>query len=190
MEIRELIDAFREQLDEVENNKQQQISVSSLRIYLDALEKDAGSTQEFRNREHAGMLAHYAAKNQQSIEMLKAVLESGKSALHTLLIINGGAAVALLGAMSNLVGKTGGARLAHYLALPLLEFGVGVFLGAVGFALRYFSQDAYAGSENPNDKFEILGTICKVAAILSAIAGYVLFVVAVTNTYEAIKWSF
>lgn len=51
------------------------------------------------------MLTHYAAENEHRIEMLKAVLEAGKSALHALLLIRGGAAVALLGVVSNLAGN-------------------------------------------------------------------------------------
>jgi hypothetical protein len=121
-------------------------SVASLRWYLDALKRDAQASQQHRNREHAGMLAHYAAKNQRSIEMLKAVPEAGKSALHALLIINGGAVIALLGVMSNLAGKTGGAALGRYLALPLLQFGIGVIVGAIGFAFRYLSRTCYSGS--------------------------------------------
>ena len=96
MESQEFIDAFRTQLDQVESQGHQQLQVAAIRTFLDALERDASASQEYRNREHAGMLAHYAARSQHSIEMLKAVLEAGKSALHALLIINGGAVVALL----------------------------------------------------------------------------------------------
>ena len=190
MESQEIIDAFRKQLDQVEAQGSQQVQVSALRAYLDALEKDAGASQDYRNREHAGMLAHYSAKNQHSIEMLKAVLEAGKSALHALLIINGGAVVALLGVMSNLVGKSGGAPLAKYLALPLLQFGIGVLIGAVGFALRYLSQACYSDSSDPQDKLHRWGDLLRYAAILSAIAGYVLFGFAIVNSYHAVVWSF
>lgn len=115
MESQELITEFRKQLDQVEAQGAQQVQVAALRSYLEALEKDASASQEYRKREHEGMLAHYAAKNQHSIEMLKAVLEAGKSALQSLLVINGGAVVALLGVFSSLAGKDGGAALARYL---------------------------------------------------------------------------
>ncbi len=190
MESQELIDAFRKQLDQVDAQGAQQVQVSALRAYLDALEKDAGAFREYRNREHAGLLAHYAAKNSYNIEMLKAVLEAGKSALHTLLIINGGAVVALLGVMSNLAGKASGAALAKYLALPLLQFGIGVLVGAVGFAFRYFSQACYAENENSQDKYHIWGDRFRYAAIASALVGYVLFGFAVVNAYHAVVWSF
>jgi len=136
------------------------------------------------------MLAHYSAKTQHSIEMLKAVLEAGKSALHALLIINGGAVVALLGVMSSLVGKSDGAAFARYLSLPLLQFGIGVLLGAIGFAFRYLSQACYSESKNPDDKLHLAGDWLRYAAILSAIAGYVLFGFAVTNAYHAVVWTF
>jgi hypothetical protein len=190
MESQEVIDAFRKQLEQVEVQGSQQVQVTALRAYLDAIEKDADATQDYRNREHAGMLARYAAGSQHAIEMLKAVLEAGKSALHALLLINGGAVVALLGVMSNLVGKNEGASLARYLALPLLQFGIGVLLGAVGFAFRYLSQACYSDSENPEDKLHRSGDWLRYAAIVTAIGGYTLFGFAVANSYSAVVWSF
>lgn len=190
MESQELINAFREQLDQVEAQGGHQVQVAALRTYLAALEKDAGASQEYRKREHEGMLAHYAAKNQHSIEMLKAVLEAGKSALHSLLIVNGGAVVALLGVMSNLAGKPSGAMLAKYLALPLLQFGIGVLVGALGFAFRYFSQACYATSKAEKDRYQVWGDRFRYAAILSALSGYVLFGFAMVNAYHAVLWAF
>ncbi len=190
MEPQEILDAFREQLRQVEAQGSQQVQVSALRAYLDVLEKDAGASQEYRNQQHAGMLAHHAARSQNAIEMLKAVLEAGKSALQALLLINGGAVVALLGVMSNLVGKSEGAPLARYLALPLLQFGTGVLLGAVGFAFRYLSQACYSDSEDPNDTLHRAGNWMRYAAILTALGGYVLFGFAVANAYNAVVWSF
>ncbi|MDP2075207.1 hypothetical protein [Hydrogenophaga sp.] len=186
MESQELIDAFRKQLDQVEAQGNQQVQISGLRAYLEALEKDADASQDYRNRQHAGLLANYSAQTQHSIEMLKAVLEAGKSALHALLIINGGAVVALLGVMSNLVGKSDGSALARYLSLPLLQFGIGVLLGAVGFAFRYLSQACYSESKNENDRLHRAGDWFRYAAILSAISGYVLFGFAITNAYQAV----
>lgn len=126
MESRELIGVIRQELIQVEAQGGTQVGVPALRAYLDALEKHTEASQEHRRREHEGMLAQYEAKSQQSIEMLKAVLETGKSALHSLVIINGGAVIALLGVMSSLAGKPDGTLLAdtsryHYFSL-VLEF--------------------------------------------------------------------
>lgn len=190
MESQELIAAFRQQLAQVEAQGSQQVQVSALRAYLDALEKDAGASQEYRNREHAGMLADFAVRSQHAIEMLKAVLEAGKSALHALLLINGGAVVALLGVMSNLVGKSEGAPLARYLALPLLLFGIGVLLGALGFGFRYLSQAFYTASEKQEDKLHRAGDWLRYAAISTVVGGYVLFGCAIINAYTAVVRAF
>lgn len=190
MESQELIDAFREQITQVEAQGSALIQVSALKAYLSALEKDAAASKEYRKQKHEGMLAHYAAKNQHSIEMLKAVLETGKSALHSLLLINGGAVVTLLGVMANLARNPEGAVLARYLALPLIEFGVGVLCGALGFAFRYFSQACYSASVEEKDKYFLWGDWCRNIAILLAFLGYVLFGFAIVNSYSAVIWSF
>lgn len=104
-----------------------------------------------------------------------------------MLVINGGAVVALLGVMSNLAGKADGAQLARYLALPLLEFGIGVLCSALGFALRYLSQACYAGDGAHSEKY---GDGFRYTAIFAAFAGYVLFGFAVANSYNAVIWSF
>lgn len=190
MESQELISEFRKQLDQVEAQGDQQIQVAALRSYLDALEKDASASQEYRKREHEGMLAHYAARNQHSIEMLKAVLEAGKSALQSLLVINGGAVIALLGVFSRLAGKDGGASLARHLSLPLLLFGLGVLVAALGFAFRYFSQACYSESNTEKDNSQKAGDMFRYAAIASALCGYILFGIAVVNAYYAVTCSF
>lgn len=189
MESQDVIDSLRAQLAQVEEQGNTQVQVSALLAYLSALEKDSDTSSAYREQQHAGMLAHYAAHNQQNIEMLKATLEAGKSALHSLLIINGGAVIALLGVLSNLVGKPNGALLAGYLALPLIQFGLGVLCGGLGFALRYFSQDCY-GNASETNRYENWGHGFKYAAVVSALLGYLLFGFAITNAYHAIEWSF
>jgi hypothetical protein len=190
MESQELIESFRKQLDEVEGQGGQQVQVSALRAYLSALEKDADASQEYRRQEHAGMLAHYTAQTQHSIEMLKAVLEAGKSALHSLLIINGGAVIALLGVLSNLVGKSSGADFAVELALPLLLFGMGVLAGALGFALRYFGQACYSESDEDKGKYEKWGDCFRYSTVAAALTGYVLFGMAIVYSYKAVLFAF
>ncbi len=114
------------------------------------------------------MLAHYTEQTQHSIEMLKAVLEAGKSALHSLLIINGGAVVALLGVLSNLVGKASGPD----------------------FALRYFIQACYSESDDDNDNYEKWGDRFRYSAIAAALAGYTLFGTAIVYSYKAVLLAF
>lgn len=190
METQEIIEAFRRQLDQVNAQGIDQVQVSALRNYLDALERDADASQEYRRQEHEGMLAHYTAQSQHSIEMLKAVLEAGKSALHALLIINGGAVIALLGVLGSLAGRDGGASFASMLALPLLLFGVGVLAGAVGFALRYFSQACYSESENADDAYQKWGHAFRYMAITTVLVGFCVFGWAMYGAFQAVNHGF
>jgi hypothetical protein len=186
MESQEVIESFRKQLDQVEGQGGQQVQVSALHAYLNALEKDADASQEYRRQKHEGMLAHYTSQTQHSIEMLKAVLDAGKSALQSLLIINGGAVIALLGVLSNLVGKANGPDFAIRLALPLLLFGIGVLAGAIGFALRYFSQACYSESDGDKDSYEKWGDRFRYSSIAAALTGYALFGTAIMFSYKAV----
>lgn len=190
MESQELIDAFRAQLDQVEGQGATSIQVSALRSYLSALERDASMSKERRAHEHAGYLAHYAAQNSVSIAMLEAVLEAGKTALQSLIVINGGAVIALLGVLSNLAGKPEGGSFARYLALPLLQFGAGVLFGALGFAFRYFSQACYAEQGEINSPHQRWGHRFRYCAILCAVLGFLCFGFGVGNAYNAVSWAF
>lgn len=190
MEASELIEGFRKQLDAVDAQGSKYLSTDSLRQYLDTLEKDASASQKDRDRQHAGMLAYSAAKNTLNIEVMKSVLEAGKSALHALLIINGGAVVALLGVFSNILGKKDSELLAQSLALPLLFFGAGVLSGALGFAFRYFSQNAYAKSFQTSSRSERGGDFFRFLAVFSALGGYLAFGYALFSSYKAVLHSF
>ncbi len=190
MEAQEIIDAFRSELDEIERQGTSTLQTSALRSYLLTLEKGASLSKEQRSQQHEGYLVHYAALNTTSLAMLTAVLEAGKTALQALLVINGGAVVALLGVISNLAGKPEGNTLARYLAVPLLLFGIAVLLGALGFACRYFSQASYAEAKSDVSKWEKRGKVFRNFAIASAGGGYILFGIAIYLSYEAVRLSF
>lgn len=174
----------------MEKQGQTHVPVTGLRRFLVALEADAGKSTEYRRQVHEGTLANFTAKNQFNLEMFKSVLDTGKSAIDALLLINGGAVVVLLGMLSNLAKEDRGDELARYLALPLLQFGLGVLLAAATFALRYFSQAAYSESEEHDDKHYKLGDRIKYAAIATGVSGYVLFGFGIANAYRAVTFAF
>ena len=193
MEAKDLIDAIRQALNQAEGSGHTQLQIPAFKQYLAALEKAAGESKELRQLDHASSLAHFNATSSHNIEMLKAVLEAGQSALQAVIVINGGAVIALLGVMSNLAVKDGGALLARYLALPLLQFGAAVLCGALGFAFRYFSQAMYgeaAFDSTRESKFSRWGDCFRYTAIAAALGGYVLFGFGIFNSYRAVIWTF
>ena len=89
-----------------------------------------------------------------SIELFKSVIESGKAALNTLLLVCGGSALALLAFIGNLAAKDGDSPRIAALAPALLcyasSLGVIAFeAGATYIAQFFFAGDAYrAGVSN------------------------------------------
>jgi len=65
-----------------------------------------GQSIELRKLEYQRMLAHYDAQTKHGIEMFKSVIESGREALNALVLVNGGAVVALLGFMGATLSKS------------------------------------------------------------------------------------
>lgn len=70
------------------------------------------------------------------------VTEAGREALRSALLINGGAAVALLAFLGAVLSKENLGRLGLAMIGPLASFAVGVFFAALGFGVRYLSQEA------------------------------------------------
>jgi hypothetical protein len=207
MEPNEVIDTIKQQVTIAKQRGNEHLHADAVLAYLDDLQKQAGESQHLRKLNSDRTLAQYNANNDHSVELLKAVLEAGKSALHYLVLINGGAVIALLGTLGSLAGKISGAMtqstagaatiLAQLLALPLLQFGTGVLCGAVGFALRYVSQAFFTEAFNCDlresgggKQYERFGRAARWAALATVVAGFVAFGLGVGNSYNAIRWSF
>jgi len=189
MEAQEVIDDFKKEISLAKEQGHSSLTTESLLKYLDLIEQDADSSIEHNRQVNEGELAKYAAESQMQITMFNAVVESGKTALQSLLVINGGAVIALMGVMSNLVGKTDGKSLAVSLACPLLLFGFGVLAAASGFSFRYISQAFYA-NEGTDPKWYSGGNVFRWGAILSAITGFVLFGFGLYSSYLGFSSAF
>jgi len=72
---------------------------------------------------------------------------------------------------------------------PYSLFGIGVLAGAVGFALRYLSQECYSESDDDKDNYEKWGDRFRYSAIAAALTGYALFGTAIVFSYKAVLLS-
>lgn len=191
METKELIENLRKQLKLLEDKKESSVKISGLKDYLDAMEVNSTDSNEYLKRQHEGMLAQYSTNTQWETELFKAVIESGKSALHSIIIINGGAVIALMNVMSRLVGKPSSDKLAASLAEPMLYFGLGVLAGGFGFALRYISQSLYtADFITTTDTYNIGGHIVHWLTLSTAFSGYTLFTFGIVGAFNAFSSTF
>ena len=191
MEAHKIIDNLKKQLDMLLTKDEKNVSIVALNDYLDKVKEQAEQSNEIIRLDHECNLADFAANTEWGTQLLNAVLEAGKSALHSLIIINGGAVIALMGILSNLVGKPQGKALAGNLSLPLLLFGIGVLCGGLGFAFRYFSQDCYTNDFGvTHSKYRVGGHIFKYLAIFCALGGFTIFGWAILNSYYAFSSAF
>lgn len=144
----------------------------------------AKKADEIRQIKFQGELAHYNSVSLHSVEMFKSVIESGREALNSLVLVNGGGVIALLGFLGATVAKGLPSPLGLALTLPLVLFGIGVLFGALGFGARYLSQACYAAD------WKRIGTGFLFTSVLLAVGGYVAFGVALFKAYQAFNDNF
>lgn len=186
---------------------QQSIDIDKMLSYLEQLKLSAGAeleTARFRAQfAHERQQAYCNDLNQKSADMFKSVLETGGSAIKSVILINGGAAVGLLTFLGNLAGKEKVGGLVVALGSCLQWFGWGVLAGALGMGFRYASQSNYgrslyinialaianSGKENPDpipkNKFDERGSIFEIASFASTALSYILFGIGLWQTASA-----
>ncbi len=154
MTPKQFIEAHRAALAEAEKAGLASVPTTMLHKVFDDLEAqiDAGSTQlnpieleKFRS-DLAGSQAYQEHVHNWSIEGFRQVIALGQSTLKSLMLINGGAAVALLAFLGNLVTRTDSSHIVPF-AGSMRLFVIGVFLSAVAYATTYFSQLFYSGEK-------------------------------------------
>jgi hypothetical protein len=136
MDAKEVIAVVRSAVQKVHGD---QISPKDLLRFLNDVEQNANSSLERSGQLHEFQLAQYQADVQSDLEMFKSVMDSGKEALNALILIGGGAAVALLSFLGNKAEPV----LGRGLTLPLKLFGAAVLIGALCHGFRYLNQVAY-----------------------------------------------
>lgn len=184
MESAEVLNKLKTELDAVGATGQNAVAIGALQRYIDDLRTHATSSVELRKLEQQRSLAHFDAQTKHSIEMFKSVIDSGREALNALVLVNGGAVIALLGFMGATISKGLPAALGMQLTLPILLFGLGVLTGALGFGIRYLAQACYALNR------KTLGTVFNVSSSLAAVAGYALFGSGVYVAYRSFVLQF
>lgn len=178
METKEAIQKLKTDLVALKERGQEQVKILALEQYLTDLEHVATESAEWRNHQHQSSLAQYDAQATSDLEMFKSVLESGREALKAVLLINGGAAVALLGALSYVVSRDGSQELGLGISVSLADFGGGVLLAALSSGARYVTQFVYKDGHNRT------GHVFNGLSILLATTAYVAFGFGMFHAYD------
>lgn len=183
MEVKQLIDAHRAALKDAEASGLASIQTSTLHSIFNDLEKQlaAGNSQpnpieleKFRS-DLAGSLAYQDHLHSWNIESFRQIIALGQSSLKSIMLINGGAAVALLAFLGNLITRSGSSTNIIAFADSMRMFVIGVFLGAVAYATTYFSQLFYDGDKKWQQRtglaFHVITSLVGIAALLAFLVG-------------------
>lgn len=156
MSAQQLIEAHRTALKEAEASGLTAIQTATLHKIFDDLEKQLAlgpnqphplEIEKFRS-DLTGSLAYQEHIHNWSLEGFRQIIALGQSTLKSMMLINGGAAVALLAFLGNLITRSGSSENIVAFAGSMRLFVIGVFLAAVAYATTYFSQLFYDGEKD------------------------------------------
>ena len=172
---RELIDAQARGLASIQVETLHSI-FNSMEEQLDAAPSQAGQIQlETFRSDLAASLAHQEHVNSWNLENFRQVIALGQSTLKSIMLINGGAAVALLAFLGNLINAKNNNVGIPPFANSMRLFVIGVFLAAVAYALTYFSQLFYAGAKPWHQRagvaFHVITSLAGAAALVLFLCG-------------------
>ncbi len=190
MDVKDVIDEIKLACLNAKDNKQETISILRLEAFLQKIQDDSERSSELRALDYQARIAYTTAKNNLAVakfnirglsnaEMFKSVIDAGKDGLKSVLLINGGAVIALLGLIGAKAEEI--KSIIPQLSVSLLYFGVGVALGALGFGLRYLSQFCYGLGKKKTNRY---GDILLVLTVTIALVGFGMFCFALWLTYK------
>jgi len=163
MNVRQLIALIRSEITKVRSENAELVTIASLETLLAAVENHlaqhpeeptAAFAIEHARLQHASILTQYEARNAIALELLKSVITTAEVAIKSLILTNGGAAVALLAFIGHLAstethGQAIDARAAiHAFACPLACFVSGVLAAGLFAGFLAAAQKLYAEAFN------------------------------------------
>ena len=190
MKPTDLICALRGQLNRLAAQGHSAVDIAALEAYLTSVEPAArqGGDEEAREALAAADLRFEEWKVKAPLEhagrmeMFRSVMEAGRTTLNSLIIMNGGAAIALLAFLGNVLAKdppvAALAALVPGIRAAMLDFVVGVGLAGASSALRYLTQLLSAGRPQ-------LGGALTIMAIVVGLGSLALFFVGGLTAFRA-----
>ena len=158
---------------------QRVVDIAPLVSFLRAVESQAPVDAEIRKLQHDSALAQYRAERDIALEMLRSVIETSKTALTAIILVNGGASVALLALVGSLTAGKPTAGIAAALVNALVAFASGVLLGAVATGTTYLTQYCY------EQHFRRSAVGFHVFTVLLVLSSYAAFAIGVICAYHA-----
>ena len=180
MDTKIAIELIRNALNGVSKSGVQFVQISALLTYLSDLERNAPLATEAVKFQHESNLAFYKSQQEADLEMFRSVVGAGKTAVTICILVNGGAAVALLTLIGNMYAKSQDVLLIKpSMLIALVVFSAAVLSAAVASGTSYLTQYCF------HHKWQRSGFGFQTASILLIIMSYVLFGIGVVAAYHA-----
>jgi len=151
------------------------VTIASLENLLLAAEKQledgslTAAAMEHIKLQHASDLATYAAQSASSLELFKSVIETATVTVTSLILINGGSAVALLAFIGHLASAEKPRIPISSFAEPLLYFVIGVGSAALFGGFILLTQKLYS------ERWPLCGHIASWISVLIGLSSFAAF---------------
>lgn len=191
MNSTELLNHIEKDVNEAKRNGIEVIPIDNLLNYLSnidvTVEADENEiTLEGLKHQNSTQLEILRIENNFQIESFKAAITIGANACRTFLIVNGGAAIALLAFLGNIWNKNSSNEAATAVAAALMFFCVGVVLAGLCSGLAYFSQCLFAASYLGTKKIKLwLGHAINAIACLCGAGSLIVFAYGSFTAYQS-----
>ncbi len=180
MKALEVIQEVKRALDNTKKSGEVSVSIDAMDNFMDQLEKRAQRVGEFNQLEHDRLLKEFEAENARniaysqnmnahSVEMFKSVITTGQAALKSSMIINGGAAAALLAFTGKIWNEGSTVQVTNALTHSILWFCSGLLIASFAAGTTYLSQFSYAKD------WDKVGGVVNIFTVLAVLASYVMF---------------
>lgn len=176
MKSQEVIQEVRKALDNTKQRGEKSVSIEAMDDFMSKLEIRAEKVGELDKLEHDRLMKEFEANNARNIataqnmtshnvEMFKSVATAGQATLKSSMIINGGAAAALLAFTGKIWTEGSTEHVTTSLTHSILMFCIGVLLAAFATGTTYLSQFLYSKEwHKTGDIINVLSIICVVSS--------------------------
>ncbi|WP_428398678.1 hypothetical protein [Marinobacter salarius] len=155
MKASEVLKEIRHALSQTKEQGHSTVSIEAMENYLKAFDKDVENDTYYKSLNQEAELAKFNAANDRniayannqtahSLAMFRSVITTGQSALRSSMVVNGGAAVALLAFTGKIWETQTSEVVAGSLTTSIFIFCLGVLCAALAAGTTYLSQLAFS----------------------------------------------
>lgn len=190
MAVVNTLDKIIDDIEQTKNDGYKNLDIEKMLMYLENLKQenvyDHDVQMELLKSSNTSQIEIAKMNHAASLEAFRSVITVGANAARAFMIINGGAAIALLAFLGNVWNKDSSPDVLSSILGSLLIFCIGVLCSGVCSGFTYLAQYCYATSELGSDsKWKMGGDINNIIAILSGVSSLILFGVGAYVTYAS-----